>query len=102
MIKKFSEMPEAEIQLKRIQEKLNSLLKNYTNLQQENARLKEAVQSSREKNKADEQELERLKQQAEILKYANAEMSDEDKKEFEKRINSYLREIDRCIVMLGQ
>lgn len=77
-------------------------MKNYTNLQQENARLKEALQLSREKNKADEQELERLKQQAEILKYANTEMSDEDKKEFEKRINSYLREIDRCIVMLGQ
>ena len=29
-------------------------------------------------------------------------MSEADKKEFEKRINSYLKEIDRCIAMLSQ
>jgi hypothetical protein len=29
-------------------------------------------------------------------------MSETDKKEFEKKINSYVKEIDRCIAMLSQ
>ena len=30
------------------------------------------------------------------------EMGEADKKEFEKRINAYVKEIDRCIAMLGK
>jgi hypothetical protein len=38
----------------------------------------------------------------EILKYTNgAEMDQEEKKQFEKRINGYVKEIDRCIAMLS-
>jgi hypothetical protein len=29
-------------------------------------------------------------------------MSEADKKEFEKRINGYIKEIDRCIALLGE
>ena len=29
-------------------------------------------------------------------------MNDTDKKELEKKINSYLKEIDRCIALLGE
>lgn len=43
-----------------------------------------------------------LKQQVSILKVSAGDMSEADKKEFEKRINGYLKEIDRCIAMLGQ
>ena len=43
-----------------------------------------------------------LKQQIAVLKYSNGDMSEADKKEFEKKINLYVKEIDRCIVMLSQ
>ena len=29
-------------------------------------------------------------------------MDEDEKKQFEKRINTYLKEIDRCITMLSQ
>jgi hypothetical protein len=38
----------------------------------------------------------------EILKYNNGEMDEAEKKQFEKRLNSYLKEIERCITMLSQ
>jgi hypothetical protein len=43
-----------------------------------------------------------LEQQVSILKFAAGEMSEKDKKEFEKKINLYLKEIDKCIAFLGQ
>ena len=43
-----------------------------------------------------------LKQQLEILKYNSGDMHDADKKQFEKRINGYIKEIDRCIAILSQ
>jgi hypothetical protein len=46
--------------------------------------------------------MERLRQQVDILKYSNVAMNESEKKDFEKRINTYLKEIDKCIVMLSQ
>jgi len=42
-----------------------------------------------------------LKQQVNIMKISAGEMSGTDKKEFEKRITAYLKEIDRCIALLS-
>jgi hypothetical protein len=90
------------IQLKRIQDKLNVLLKRYAEVELENARLKESLKLAKDRNSLQEEGIEKMKQQLEIMKYSSAEMDDAEKKEFEKRINTYLKEIDRCIVMLGQ
>jgi hypothetical protein len=43
-----------------------------------------------------------LKQQVGVLKLNAGEMSEVDKKEFEKRITIYVKEIDRCIAMLSK
>lgn len=91
-----------EEQLKRIQTKVNMLLKRYAAVQQENSRLKQALEVAERKNNAQEENLEKLRQQVDILKYSNVAMNEEEKKNFEKRINAYLKEIDKCIVMLGQ
>ena len=91
-----------EEQLKRIQNKLNLLLKRYSAIQQENSKLKEALDAAQKKNIAQEESMEKLKQQVDILKFSSAAMDDGEKKEFEKRINAYLKEIDKCIVMLGK
>jgi len=37
-----------------------------------------------------------------VLKTATNNMSEADKKELEKKLNHYLKEIDRCIEMLGE
>jgi hypothetical protein len=46
--------------------------------------------------------LDELRQQVSILKLNAGGMNDRDKKEIEKKINSYLKEIDRCIALLGE
>ena len=95
-------MNATEQHLKRIQDKLQQLLKNYSALQKENDRLKHELEKDHKEAKEQQKKIEELKQQADILRLNAGEMSDIDKKEFEKRINSYLREIDRCIVLLSE
>jgi hypothetical protein len=46
--------------------------------------------------------LEQLQQQAEILKATKAAMSHGEKRALEKRLGQYIREIDRCIALLGE
>jgi hypothetical protein len=43
-----------------------------------------------------------LQQQISILKLASGELSEKDRKEFDKKINSYIREIDKCISFLSE
>lgn len=95
-------MNATEEHLKRIQDKLQQLLKNYTALQKENDRLKHELEKDHKEAKDQQKKVEELKQQVDILRLNAGEMNDIDKKEFEKRINSYLREIDRCIVLLSE
>ncbi|MEQ1677742.1 MAG: hypothetical protein ABL876_13620 [Chitinophagaceae bacterium] len=95
-------MSATEEQLKRIQEKLQQLLKQHTAVQKENTRLKEELQAVQDKVLAQQKNADELKQQVSILKLNAGEMSAADKKEFEKRINGYLKEIDRCIAQLGE
>lgn len=78
------------------------LLKQHAALQKENDRLKQDLLRAEEKISAQQKNTEELKQQVSVLKLNAGEMTPADKKEFEKRINTYLKEIDRCIAMLGE
>jgi len=95
-------MSEVENQLKRIQDKLQQVLKDYAALQKENLRLKEELDKNRTQSFAHQQNIEDLKQQVEVLKITSGDWEEGDKKEFEKRINSYIKEIDRCIALLSE
>jgi chromosome segregation ATPase len=90
-----------EDQIKRIQEKLRQLLKRQEILQKENSALKEELSHTNRQAIQHHEMIDRLKQQVEILKLSNGEMNGTEKKQFEKRINTYLKEIDRCIAMLS-
>ena len=95
-------MADLENQLKRIQDKLQQVLKEYAALQKENLRLKEELDKNRTQSFAHQQNIEDLKQQVEVLKITSGNWEEGDKKEFEKRINSYIKEIDRCIALLSE
>ncbi len=95
-------MSNTEQHLKRIQDKLQHLLKLYAALQKENSKLKEDLASAQQKIVVHQKNADELKQQVSILKVSTGDMSEEDKKEFEKRITGYIKEIDRCITLLGQ
>ncbi|HET9744124.1 MAG TPA: hypothetical protein VFP97_00340 [Chitinophagaceae bacterium] len=95
-------MAEIEVQLKRIQDKLQQVLKDHSALQKENLRLKEELDKNRTQSFVNQQTIEDLKQQVDVLKITSGDWDQGDKKEFEKRINSYIKEIDRCIALLSE
>jgi hypothetical protein len=95
-------MTESEQHLKRIQDKLQLLLKHHATLQKENQALKNEMNLLKEEAGEFHVTTEKLRQQVEILKHTNAvEMDEEERKQFEKKINGYVKEIDRCIAMLS-
>ncbi len=89
-------------QFNRIYEKLQLLLREHTRLKKENSLLRQQLESQMEVNRQTEQQIQLLHQQIGILKLAAGEMSAKDKKDFEKQINQYLRDIDKCISILSQ
>jgi len=92
----------SEEQLKRIQDKLQLLVKQQAALKKENLSLKEELSSIRGQTAQFHENMDTLKQQVEILKFSNGEMAPEEKKQFEKKINAYVKEIDRCIALLSE
>lgn len=95
-------MSTTEQQLKRIQDKLQQLLKQQATLAKENHRLRDELEKSKSQSGQHEMNIEVLKQQVQVLKAGAGDMTPADKKEFEKRINGYLKEIDRCIALLSE
>lgn len=89
-------------QFNTLNEKLQELIRHYARLQKENDRLKDELQQAQDKEDEDHEKIERLEQQVAVLKLATGEMLEKEKKEFEKKINLYIREIDRAISFLSQ
>jgi hypothetical protein len=95
-------MTDLDIHIKRIHEKLERLLKQYNDLQKENNFLKKEIERSSRQATVNQQTIETLKQQVEVLKISSGNWDENDKKEFEKRINHYIKEIDKCIALLSE
>lgn len=87
--------------ISRINEKLQLLLKNYHALQKENDRLKHDLEQKKVVEKEMREKAAWLQQQVEIAKVASGQAGQEIKSDLEKRINTYIREIDQCIALLA-
>jgi uncharacterized coiled-coil DUF342 family protein len=85
-----------------INDKLQQLLKQQARLKKENERLRQELELCKQTENNYHQKIDELSQQISILKLAGGEMNDKDRREFEKKINQYVREIDKCISFLGQ
>jgi len=95
-------MTDLDVHIKRIQEKLERLLKQHHDLQKENSVLRKEIERSSRQATVNQQTIETLKQQVEVLKISSGSWDENDKKEFEKRINHYIKEIDKCIALLSE
>ena len=94
-------MPEnIQIHIKSINDKLQLLLKKHELLLKENAQLRQLLGQFETGEKKLKQENERLQQQLFILKTAANELDGKEKSDFEKKINGYIRSIDKCITLL--
>lgn len=89
-------------QFNQINDKLQLLLKQQNRLKKENERLRTELEECRAKEPGYQQKINELGEQIYVLKLSAGEMSEKDKKDFEKKINQYIREIDKCIAFLSQ
>ncbi|MET0243041.1 MAG: hypothetical protein ABW174_06220 [Flavitalea sp.] len=89
-------------QLKRINDKLQLILKQNQMLQKDNEKLGLELQQAREQQGEHLKKIDELEQKISLLKAATGQLLETDKKELEKRLNLYIKEIDRCITMLGE
>ena len=91
-----------DLQFNILNDKLQQLLKQHNRLQKENEKLKDELQQAKSTEKLTGQKLEEFQQQISIMKIATGEMSEKDKKDFERKINNYIKEVDKCISFLSQ
>lgn len=90
-----------EEQFKRINDKLQRLVKQYQVLHKDNERLNQSLKNHMDTNAQQQQQIEALTQQVLVLKMAAGQMEEADKKAFEKRINRYIKTIDKYITYLS-
>jgi hypothetical protein len=95
-------MTQPELQFKRVHEKILLLLKQHQNLQKENERLKEELKKMQDRGDLLSRDAEKFRQQAEVSKLTGRGLEENDKKMLEKRLNQYVREIDKCIALLQE
>src|SRR5258708_3026012 len=90
-----------ELRVRRIQEKLQLLLGERELVVKENGRIKGELSQLQQEQGDQRLKLDQLQQQVGILKVTKTAMSEEEKRALEKKLGQYIREIDRCITMLG-
>ena len=86
----------------RIYSKLQQLSKQYVTVKKENELLTASLKKSKQENESNQEKVKELQQQILILKSASEKMNEADKKAFEKNINQYIKEIDKCIALLSE
>ncbi|MEJ7913293.1 MAG: hypothetical protein WKF70_09070 [Chitinophagaceae bacterium] len=91
-----------DLQFNSLHEKLQQLLKHQNRLIRENESLQAALVLQKGETAKAKNTIAELTEQAAILKMAAGDMNEKDKKEFELKINRYIREIENCIAYLGQ
>ena len=94
-------MDTIEEYIKAINAKLQVLLKKYTALQKENAILNNEIAVCRQNEKEHLEKIDFLEIQAGILKASAGKWNDKEKHDFEKKINQYIKDLDKCMAMLN-
>ena len=89
-------------QLKRITDKLQQVVQRYQLLQKEHEQLNKEVVMLREKEKVRVIRIDELEMKMTALQTVTGQLNETEKKDVEKRINHYIREIDRCIALLSE
>ncbi len=95
-------MVDLESQIKNVQEKLHQLLRQQQLLQKENQRLRREVDRATQLSQEKEDLAMLLQEQMDALKLGNSSSrSEEERTALEKRIDGYLKEIDKCLALLN-
>jgi chromosome segregation ATPase len=94
-------MPPVNEQLARVGAKVSKLIRDLDASEKENGRLRQEIESLRRRQDELTESCRMMEEQAGVLKAAAGRLDENTKKELEKRLSQYIREIDRCIALLG-
>lgn len=94
-------MSNEEQSLQRINDKLQQVAQRYQSLQKENLQLTRELRVLKEREEAREKKVIELELKMAAIKTATGRLDESEKKEIDKRLNHYIREIDRCIALLS-
>lgn len=94
-------MVDLDQQIKNIHEKLQLLLKEKALLQKENKKLKKELGKATLINDDQERSLQGIRQQVDVLKLGTDNLDPAEKNALSRRIDGYLREIDKCLSLLN-
>jgi len=84
-----------------INTKLQLLLKKYAVLKKENSVLSKEIETCKKNEKGCLEKITSLETQTGILKSSAGKLTDKEKHDFAKRINNYIKYLDKCIAMLN-
>lgn len=91
-----------EQQLKSIQEKAQLLLKKQTAIQKEVVKLRAENLELKQKLEDKHTLTENLQLKIAALSLGSSDLGEQEKKELERRLNHYMKEIDKCINLLAE
>ena len=94
-------MVDLALQIKSIQDKLQQLLKQQALLQRENQRLQKELNKEIVLSNEKDLSLRAIRQQMDALKLGSGNLTETEKSALGKRIDGYLKEIDKCLALLN-
>jgi hypothetical protein len=94
-------MPDLDLQIKNIHDKLQQLLKQQAVLKNENQRLQKELEKAVALNTEKQNLLQLMQQQLDAAKLGSGNLNEAEKNALTKRIDIYLKEIDKCIALLN-
>jgi regulator of replication initiation timing len=90
-----------EEQINSLNTKLQLLLKKYSVNQKENGILKLEIEKIRKNKNELLDRINALEMQTGILKASAGKMNEDEKNYFQKSINQYIKDLDKCMAMLN-
>lgn len=87
--------------IKRIEEKLSKLLSRLRNLEKDNQRLQKEINNKNLICEDLRKKVEQLELGINLHKASESDDSQISRNALDKKINEYIKEIDRCIALLG-
>ena len=94
-------MVDLDLQIKSIQDKLQQLLKQQAVLQRENQRLRKELDKATGLLEEKQSLMQSLQQQMDVVKLGSGNLNEAEKNALGKRIDIYLKEIDKCLALLN-
>jgi uncharacterized protein YaaN involved in tellurite resistance len=83
-----------------LQEKLQLLIREYRQLQKENSRLQKDIAVLQSEQQKNVDQLAQLEQKVAAVQLTGGSRDEAEKARLQKKIDTYLKEIDKCLALL--